>query len=157
MSQKLRNLNVILLFSSCSIVSNFLWSMECSGLGFPVLHYLLEFAQTHVHWVGDAIQPSHPVTSFSSCSQSCPASECFPMSWLFASGGQSIGVLTSSSVLSMNIQDWFPLGWTGWSPCSPRDSQESSSAPQFKSINSSLLSLPYGPNSHIHTWLLEKP
>ena len=77
---------------------------------FPVLHYLLEFAQTHVHWVDDTIQPSCPVTPFSHL-QSFPASRSFPMSWLFASGGQSIGA--SASVLPVNIQGWFPLGLTG--------------------------------------------
>ena len=61
----------------------------------------------------------HPTTSssvipFSSCFQSCWASGSFPMSQLFTSGGQSIGVSALISVLSMNIQDWFPLGWTGW-------------------------------------------
>ena len=65
----------------------------------------------------------------------------FSVSWLFASGSQSIGVSTSTSVLPMNTQDWSPLEWTGGSPCSPRDSQESSPTPQFKSINSSALSL----------------
>ena len=62
-------------------------SMGCSTPGFPVLHYLLEFAQTHIHWVGDAIQPSHPVICFSSCFQSFPASGSFPKSHLFTSGG----------------------------------------------------------------------
>ena len=54
------------------------------------------------------------------------------MSQFFTSGGQSTGVSASASVLPMSIQDWSPLGWTGWSPCSPRDSQESSPTPQFK-------------------------
>ena len=57
---------------------------------------------------------SSSVVSFSSCLQSFPASGSFPMSQLFASGGQSIGVSVSTSVLAMNIQDWSPLGWTGW-------------------------------------------
>ena len=70
--------------------------------------------QTHVHWVSDAIQPSHPVIPFSSCLQSLPASGSFPVSQFFASGGQRIGVSASASVLSMNIQDWFPVGLTGW-------------------------------------------
>ena len=86
----------------------------------------------------------HPIISssvvpFSSCLQSFPASGSFPRSPLFTSGGQSIGVSASASVLPMNIQDWFSLGLVG-SPCSPRDSQESSPTPQFKSINSSVLS-----------------
>ena len=78
--------------------------MDCSTWGFPVHHYLPEFAQTHVHCIGDAIQPSHPVTLFSSCPQSFPASGSFPMSGLFTSGGQSIRA--SAAVLPMNIQGW---------------------------------------------------
>ena len=85
-------------------------STACSTPGFPVLHHLPEFAQTHVHWVGDAIQPSHPVAPFS-CPQSFPAWGSFPMSQLlFASGGQSIGA--SASVFPMKIQGWFALGLT---------------------------------------------
>ena len=68
----------------------------------------------YVHWVGDAIQPSHPLYPFSYCPQSFPASESFPVSQLFASGGQSTGVSALASVLPMNTQDWSPLGWTGW-------------------------------------------
>ena len=92
----------------------------------------------------------HPTTSssvdpFSFYLQSFPASGSFPLNRFFTSGGQSTGVSTSASVLLMNIQDLFPLGWTGWSPCSPRDSQESSPTPQFKSINSLVLSFLYSP------------
>ena len=98
---------------------------------------------------------SSSVVPFSSCSQPFPASgESFPMSQLFASGGQSIGASASASVLPVNSQGWFPLGWSGvislWSPS--RDSQESSPTPQFKSINSSALSLLYGPTlTSIHS------
>ena len=89
--------------------------MNRSTPGLPVHHQHPEFTQTHVHWVGDAIQPSHsPLSPFSSCPQSFPASGSFQMSQLFASGGQRIGVAASTSVLPMNTQDWFPLGWTGW-------------------------------------------
>ena len=70
--------------------------IDCSTPGLPVLCQLLEFTQTHVHWVSDAIQPSHPVIPFSSCLQSCPASWSFQMSEFFASGGQSIGVSASA-------------------------------------------------------------
>ena len=88
---------------------------------------------------------SSSVASFSSCYQSFPASGAFP-SQFFAPGSQSIGV--SASVLLMNIQDWFPLGLTGW-----MDSQESSPIPQFKSINSSVLSFLYGPTlTSIHDY-----
>ena len=72
-------------------------------------------AQTHVHQVSGCHQAiSSSVIPFSSRFQSFPASRSFPMSQLFASGGQSIGASASTSVLPMNIQDWFPLGWTGW-------------------------------------------
>ena len=78
--------------------------MDCST-HFPVLHYLLEFAQTQVHWVSDVIQPSHPLLQpLFSCPQSFLTSETFPMSRLFAIGGQSIGASASASVLPMNIQ-----------------------------------------------------
>ena len=86
---------------------------------------------------------SSTVVPFSSRLQSFPTSESFQMSH-FESGGHSIGVSASSSVLPMNIQGWFLLGLTGLISCCPRDSQESSPAPQFKSINSSALSLVYG-------------
>ena len=85
--------------------------MDRSTPGLPVHHQLPESTQTHVRGVGDATQPSHP--PFSSSLQSFPASGSFPMSQLFASGGQSIGVSASASVLPMNTQDC-SLGWTGW-------------------------------------------
>ena len=89
---------------------------------------------------------SSSVVPFSSCLQYFPASRSFQIRQLFASGGQSIGVSASTSVLPMNIQDWCPLGHQDGlvgSPCSPGDSQESSSTPQFKSINYSVLSFLY--------------
>ena len=88
--------------------------MDCSTPGFPVFYSLPEFAQTHVHWVVDPIQSSHPpVVLSSSCSQYFPASVSFQMSRLFTSSGQSIGASTSPSVLPMTIQCWFPLELTG--------------------------------------------
>ena len=87
------------------------WSMP----GLPVHRQLPEFTQTHVHQVGDAIHPSHPLSSPSPPAlNSFPASGSFQMSQFFTSGGQSIGVSGSASVFPMNIQGWFPLGWTGW-------------------------------------------
>ena len=86
--------------------------MDCNTSGFPVLLYLPEFAQIHVHQVGDAIQPSHPLSS-PSPALNLTQHQSFPMSQLFTSGGQSIAVSGSASVLSMNIQDWLPLGCTG--------------------------------------------
>ena len=88
--------------------------MDGSMPGFPVLHHLPEFAQTHVRWVSDTIQPSHPLyPPYSFCPQSSPVSGYFPVSWPFTSGSQSIGASALASVLPMNIQGWFPLGLTG--------------------------------------------
>ena len=89
--------------------------MNHSTPGLPVHHHLPEVTQTQrpsSWWCHPAISSS--VVPFSSCPQSLPASGSFPMSQLFASGGKSIGVSASTSVLPMNIQDWFPLGWTAW-------------------------------------------
>ena len=100
---------------------------------------------------------SSSVIPFSSCLQSFPVSGSFLMSWFFASGGQSIGASASASVLPMNIQDWFPLGWTGWSSLQYKGlsrvfSNTTIQKHQFFGAQLSLWS-----NSHIHTWLLEKP
>ena len=80
--------------------------------GFPVHHQLLELAQMHVCQVGDAIQPSHPLSS-PSATFNLQASGSFLVSQFFTSGGQSLRVSALASVIPMNIQDWFPLGWIG--------------------------------------------
>ena len=88
---------------SCSTLCD---PMDCSMPNFPVHHQLPELAQTHIHRVGDAIQPSHPLLSPSPPAfQSFPAPGSLPVSQFFSSGGQSIGVSASTSVLPMNIQD----------------------------------------------------
>ena len=132
-------------------------SMNCSTPGLPVHHQLLESTQTHVPWVGNAIQPSHPVVPFFSCPQSFPASGSFPMSQLFTSGGQSIGASASTSVLSMNTQDWSPFRWTGWISLQSKGlsrvfSNTTVQKHPFFSTQRSSQS-----NSHIHTWPQEKP
>ena len=106
-------------------------------------------------WCHPAISSS--VIPFSFCLQSCPASGSFPEGQFFVSGGQNIGVSASASVLPMNIQDWFPLGWTGWicllsKGLSSVFSNTTVQKHQFFSAQLSSWS-----NSHIHTWLLEKP
>ena len=98
---------------------------------------------------------SFSVIPFSSCFQTFPTSVPFLMSWLFASGGQSIGA--SVWVLPMNIQDWFPLGWTAWISLQSKGlsrifSNITVQKHQFFSAQPSFWS-----NSHIHTWILEKP
>ena len=93
---------------SCPTLCN---PMNFSTAGLPVHHQLPEFTQTHVHWVGDAIQPSHPLFCLPSI---LPSIKVFSMSQLFASGGQISGASSSTSVLPVNIQGWFPLGLTGF-------------------------------------------
>ena len=106
-------------------------------------------------WCHQTISSS--VVPFSSCPQSFPASGSFQMSQLFAWGGQSIAVSASTSVLPMSIQDWSPLGWTGWISLQSKGLSRVFSNPtvqkhQFFSTQPSSQS-----NSHIHTWPLEKP
>ena len=118
--------------------------MDHSTQGLPFRHQLSELTQTHVHRVSDAIQPSHPLSSPLLPPLIFPNTRSFQMSQFFSSGGQSIGVSASPSVLPMNIQSILQDGLV-WSPCSPRDSQESFPTPQFKSISSSVLSFLYSP------------
>ena len=87
---------------------------DCSTPGLPVHHQLPEFTQTHVHWVGDDIQPSHLLSSPSLPPSIFSSIRVFSSEWFFTSGGQSIGASASASVLPMNIQDWSPLGWSSW-------------------------------------------
>ena len=128
--------------------------MNCSTPGPPVHHQLLEFTQTHVHQVSDAIQPSDPLSSPSPpAPKSFPTSGSFPMSQLFTWGGQSIGVSASASVLPKNTQDWSPLRWSGWDQRLSRVfSNTTVQKHQFLCTQLSSQS-----NSHIHTWPLEKP
>ena len=139
----LRVLALYSLYSNCCSVAQSCLTLVTlwTAASFPVLHHLPEFAQTHwcpLSWRCHSTIWSS-ATTFSFCLQSFPVSESFPMSRFFASGGQSIGA--SASVLPMYIQGWFPLGLTGLIALL---SQESSPTPQFKSINSSVLSLLYG-------------
>ena len=120
--------------------------MDCRMPGFPVHHQVPELAQTHVHWVGDAIQPSHPLSS-----PSPPAFNLsqhwvfFTMSQFFTSGGQSIGVSVSASVLPVSIQDWFPLGWTGLISLQSKGLSRVFSNTTVQSISSLALSFLYSP------------
>ena len=136
---------------SSSVVSDSLWPHEPQHARRP--------CPSPTSWVYPNSCPLSPwrhptisssVVPFSSRPQSFPASGSFQMSQLFISGGQSIGVSASTSVLPMNTQDWSLLGWI--SPWSPRDSQESSTT-QFKSINSSAFSFLYSPTlTSIHDY-----
>ena len=143
-----------ILFSSVAQLCPTLYDpMNRSTPGLPVQHQLLEFTQTHVHWVGDAIQPSHPLLSPSPTLNLCSHQGLFK--WVSS-------LHQVAKVLEFQLQCQF-FQWTPrtdllqdglvWSPCSPRDSQESSPTPQFKSINSSVLSFLYSPTlTSIHDY-----
>ena len=127
--------------------------MDCSTPGLPVHQQLPEFTQTHVHWVSDAIQSSHSVIPFSSHLQSFPAQGLFK--WL--SSLRHVAKVLEFQIQHQSFQ-WTPrtdLPYDGpvGSPCSPRDSQKSLQTPQFKSINSSVLSFLYSPTlTSIHDY-----
>ena len=120
--------------------------MDCSTPGFPVHHQHLELAQTYVHWVGDAIQPSHPLSS-----PSPPGFSLYQHQGLFkwVTSSHQVAKVLEFQLKHQSFQ-WTPRtdllydGLLG-SPCSPRDSQASSPMPQFKSINSSVLSFLHSP------------
>ena len=119
--------------------------MDCSMSGFPVHHYLwglLKLMSTESVMQSNYLILCHP---FSFCLQSFLASGSFPLSQLFALRGQKTGASASVSVLPMNIQGWFPMGLTGLTTFSPRDSQESCPALQLGSTSFLVLSLLYGP------------
>ena len=135
---------------------NFCDPTDCSMPGFPVLHYLPEFAQSHVHWVHwCSLTISSLAALFSFCLQSFPAWGSFPKSQLFPSGVQSIGA--STSVIPMNIQGWFPIRLTGLISLQSKGLSRIFSSNiiqknQIFGVQPSLWS-----NSHVCTWLLEKP
>ena len=129
---------------SCLVVSDSLWPHEPRHARPPC-----PSSTPRVHpnphplswWCHSTISSS--VFPISSCPQSFPESESFQMSQFFTSGGQSIGVSASTSVLKMNTQDWSPLGWTGWISLQSKGLSRVFSTPHFKSINSSVLSFLY--------------
>ena len=98
---------------SCSVMSDFAtpWTAACQA---SINHQLLEFTQTHVHWVSDTTQESHPLLSPSPPAFNLSQQQSFQISQFFASGGQNIGVSASTSDLPINIHYWFPLECTGW-------------------------------------------
>ena len=134
--------NLILFSRSIMSDSATPWAAACqASLSITISRSWLKFMSIKL------VMPSnHRVfcSSFSFCLQSFPASGSLPMSWLFTSGGQNIGASASVSVLPMNIQGWFHLGLTGWISLLSKGLPRVSQTPQFKSINSSALSLLYG-------------
>ena len=130
--------------------------MNRSTPGLPVHHQLGVCSNSCAssRWCHPTISSS--VVPFS-CPQSLPASESFPMSQLFAWGGQSIGVLASASVLPMNTQDWSPLGWTGWISLQSKGLAKVFSSTTVQKHQFFSVQLSSQSNSHIHTWPLNCP
>ena len=131
--------------------------MNRSTPGLPVHHQLLEFTETHVHRVRCHPAISSSVVPFSSCPQSLPTSESFPMSQLFPWGGQSIAVSALTSFLPKKSQVWLPSEWADWISLHAKGlsrvfSNTTAQKHQFFGAQPSSQS-----NSHIHTWPLEKP
>ena len=144
--------------NSCSVVFNSLWPHEfqharppCPSLT-PGVH---SNSCPSSHWCHPAISSS--VVPFSSCPQSLPASESFPMSQLFTWGGQSIGILALASVLPKNTQDCSPLEWTGWISLQSKGLSRVFSNTTVQKHQFFGTQLSSQSNSHIHTWPLEKP
>ena len=128
--------------------------MDCSTPVLPVHHQIPEPTQTHVHWVGDAIQSFHPLSSLSPPALNISQLQGL-FKWVSSSGGQHTGVSASAPILPMNTQHWSPLGWTGWISLQSKGlsrvfSNTTHQKHQFFSAQVSLES-----NSHI-TWLLKK-
>ena len=147
-------INIITFQFSCSVVSDTLWPHGLQHARLP--------CPSPTPGTYSKSCPSsrwcHPTSSssvvpFSSSLQSFPASGSVPMSQFFTSGGQRIGIPASASVLPEQIQDWFPLGWTGLISLQSKGLSGSSPTPQFKSINSSVLSFLYSPTlTSIHDY-----
>ena len=131
--------------------------MDRSTPGLPVHHQLPEFTQTHVHRVSDAIQPSHPLSSPSPALN--PSQHQGLFQWVNSSHdvAKVVGVSASASVLLMNTQDWYPLGWTGWISLQSKGLSRVFSRTTVQKHQFFGAQLSSQSNSHIHTWLLEKP
>ena len=119
--------------------------MDCSMPGFHDLHHLPELAQTYVHWIDDVIQPSCPLFSLLLLPSIFLSIRVFSNESVLRIRCPKYWSFSSALILPLNIKDWFPSGLTGLISFSPRDSQESSPTPQFKSINFLALSHLYGP------------
>ena len=148
-----------MLLSICSVMSyslrpHGLQHAHQASLSFTIYQSLLKFMSNESVMPSNHLILCHPLLLLPPIP---PSIRVFPMSQLFASGGQSIGVLASTSVLPMNTQNWSPLGWTGWISLQSKELSRVFSSPtvqkhQFFGAQPSSQS-----NSHIHTWPLEEP
>ena len=143
---------------SRSVVSNSLWPMNRSTPGLPVHHQLPEFTQTHIHWVSDAIQPSHPLLSpFPTTPNPSQHQSLFQWVNSLEWGGQSTGVSALASFLPKKSQGWSLSEWIGWISLQSKGLSRvfSNTTVQKHQFFSAQLSSQF--KSHIHTWPLEKP
>ena len=131
--------------------------MNYSTPGLPVHHQLPEFTQTHVHWVSDAIQPSHPLLSPFPPGPNPSQHQSFPVSQLFTSGGQSTGVSALASFLPKNTQGWSPLEWTDWISLQSKELSRVFSNTTVQKHQFFGAQLSSQSSSHMHTWPQEKP
>ena len=148
----------VLVQFSCSVVSNSLRPHELQHTRLPCSSPTpgaCSNSRPSSRWCHPTISSS--VVLFSSCLQSFPASASFPVSQFFASGGQSIGASASASVLPMNIQDWFPLGWNVWISLQSKGFSRVFPNTTVQKHRFFGAQLALWSNSHVHTWLLEKP
>ena len=148
-------LNCCCLVKSCPALSD---PIDCIACQVPRSFTISEFAQIRIHWVGDAIWPSHPLSS--------PSPFAFNLSqhqglfkWVSSPHhvGQSIGVSASTSIPPMNIQDWSPIGWTGWISLQSKGLSRVFSNTTVQKHQFFGTQLSSQSNSHIHTWPLEEP
>ena len=137
---------------SCPTLCN---SMNHSMPGLPIHHQLPEIIQTHAHWVSDAIQPSHPLSSPSPPALSLSQHQDL-FQWV-SSSHQVAKVSAATSVLPVNIQDWSPLRWTGWISLQSKGLSRVFSNTTVQKHQFFDAQLSSWSNSHIHTWPLEKP
>ena len=147
-------------FSCCCSVAQscptFCDPMDCSMPGFPVLHYLLELAQTHVHWVSDAIQPSHHLSFPSPPTFNPSQNQVFSNMSVLRMRCLKYWSFSVNINTSMNTQDWSPLGWTGWISLQPKGLSKVFSNTTVQKHHFFCAHVSLQSNSYIHTWPLDK-
>ena len=147
----------------CFIISSLILScltlcdpMDCSMPGFPVLYQFLKLAQTHAHRVGDAIQPSHPLYPLLLLPSIFPSIRVFSKESVLPISWPKYWSFSLASALPMNIQDWFPLGWTGLMILQSKGLSRVFSNTTVQKHQFFGAQLSFWLNSHIYTWPLEK-
>jgi len=133
------------------------YAMDCNMPGTSIHHQLLEFMHTHVRWVRDATQPSHPLWPLLLPLSVLPSIRVFSYESVLRIRWPNYWSSASTSVLPMNIQDWFTLGWNGWISLQLNGLSTVFSITTVEKHQFFSAQLYSQSNSHIHAWLLEKP